>query len=164
MATLLHLASAGELLRLDPALGLRVQEQRSIYLLPKVGDWLNGELPALESTWNIETPPLEQVDALFADFCAGKPLCVGWNVKPLVHLGDGIWELKTADVRIFGWFPQKDCFIATAGNLKRVIVELKMYRPYCEESVRFRDNLDLDDPKFIPGDDPNNVVSDCYYP
>jgi hypothetical protein len=64
---------------------------------------------------------------------------------------------------MFGWFYHQDCFIGTDCNLKRVIIESKLYRPYSEQAVRFRDQLDLDGPKFVPGDDPNVVVSDCYY-
>ena len=164
MATLLDLERADALLRLDPALGARQQEMRSLYLFPRLGNWLANTLPTLESSWNIEECPIEQLDALIAQFCSGEPLAYDHRFKPLNHLGDGVWELKTADLRMFGWFSQQDCFIATDCNLKRVIVESGLYRPYCEQAVRFRNQLDLDEPKFLPGDDPNVVVSDCYYP
>ena len=84
--------------------------------------------------------------------------------KPLNHLSEGVWELKTADVRIFGWFAVKDCFIGTDGDLKRNIIDRNLYRPYAEQAARFRSLLDLDEPKFVTGEDPRNVVSDFYYP
>lgn len=87
-----------------------------------------------------------------------------WHFKPLTHIEDGIWELKTADLRIFGWFFVRDCFIGSAANLTDTIKQLHLYRPYVQEAVRLRDALDLDIPKFIPGDDPHAVVSDFDYP
>lgn len=164
MATLLDLELHDALIRLDPALSLRCQELRVIYVFPRLAVWMAEKLPLLESTWNIEDCPIEQLDALIAQFCSGEALAYGQRFKPLNHLGDGIWELKTADLRMFGWFNKQDCFVATNCDLKRTIVESHLYRPYCEQAVRFRDQLELDEPKFITGDDPNVVVSDCYYP
>jgi hypothetical protein len=39
-----------------------------------------------------------------------------------------------------------------------------LYAGYAGEVVRFRNALDLDEPKFIPGDDPNAVVTNFDYP
>lgn len=164
MATLLNLVEADQLLKLDPMLGVRQQELRRIYMLPRLATWLDQTLPGLGSTWNIEERPIEQLDALAAQFCAGEPLAYGHRFKPLTHLGEGVWELKTADLRVFGWFHQQDCFVGTDCNLKRVIVDLHMYGPYCEQAARFRGQLDLDEPKFLPGEEPDAVVSNFYYP
>ena len=70
MATLLHLEGAGHLLRLDPALGMRQQEMRRVYVLPRVAEWFMSILPTLGSTWNIEESPIEQIDAMIADSIA----------------------------------------------------------------------------------------------
>lgn len=164
MATLLELASAGELVRYDAELEYDQQELRRVFALPRACDWIAGTLPSLGSAWNIQESPIEQLDALLALFCAGEPLAVGHKFKSLNALGEGIWELKTADIRMFGWFATKDCFVVTDCDLKRHIVERNMYGPYCEQAVRFRDRIDLDEPKFIPGEDPLDVVSDFYFP
>ena len=162
MATILNLAQSGEVIKVDPVLGLRELELRRIYLLPRAHKWLLTVLPKTDSNWNIEQTPSEQLDALIYEFCSGKQLQVGIRFKALVHLGDGVWELKTSDLRLFGWFTQKDCFIASdcdeAGRVKKV----GLYRGYCEQAVRLRNELDLDEPKFIAGDNPDDVVSDCY--
>lgn len=164
MATLIELENASKVFKIDPALGPREQEWRNIFVLPDLHQWLVDVLPTLGSTWNIEQSPIEQLDALIATFCSGETLTFGWQFKPLTHLRDGIWELKTADLRMFGWFYMKDCFVGTDANLKDLIGRLRMYRPYCDQAVRRRERLDLNEPKFIQGDDPNAVVSAYYFP
>jgi hypothetical protein len=164
MATLPMLEADGALCRYEPELDHGQQELRLFYVFPRVAEWMERTLPILGSTWNIEETPLEQLDALLAVFCAGDPLSYGQRFKPLNALGDGVWELKTADLRIFGWFPRKDCFVATDADLARTVKSNRLYRPYAEQAVRFRDRLGLDEPKFVPGEDPLDVVSDFYYP
>lgn len=162
MATLLNLVEIGAVVRVDPVLGPKELEMRRIYLLPRAFEWISEVLPGADSSWDLENRPNEQLDALIYEFCSGVPLQIGRRFKALVHLGDGIWELKTADLRLFGWFTQKDCFVASdcddAGRVKKV----GLYRGYCQQAVRLRDALDLDEPKFITGDDPDDVVSNCY--
>ena len=132
---------------------------------PKLVAWIQDDLPDLESTWKIEQSPAEQLDDLMQVFCSGEPLTVGWQFKSLVHLADGVWELKTADLRIFGWFHQKDCFIAVIADTADRTKQYKLYAPYARvEVVGFRDALDLDPPKFVPGDNPHDVVSNYSYP
>lgn len=159
MATIIELTRAGAISKLDACLDPRQQEWRSVYLLPQLRNWFETTLPELESTWNIEESPIEQMDALLAIFCSGETLTYGWQFKPLVHLGDGIWELKTADLRMFGWFTAKDCFIGADADTSERIKRLHMYQAYCKQAVRRRDALDLNEPKFVPGDNPNDVVS-----
>lgn len=162
MATILNLAVSGEIIKVDPGLGLREMEMRRIFILPRVERWFLEDLPSTNSSWNIEVTPSEQLDALFYEFCSGQPLQIGKRFKSLIHLGDGVWQLKTADLRLFGWFAHKDCFIASDCDDADKIKRMKLYKPYCEQSVRFRCALNLDEPKFIVGDDPNYAVSDCY--
>ena len=163
MATVLDLESSGQLFRIDPALGPKEQEWRSIYVLPRLRKWLEETLPGLESTWNIEQTPAEQLDAFIEEFCAGRPLTFGWQFKPIRHIRDGIWQLKTADLRVFGWFQSKDTFIGSSANLADVIKRSGLYAGYRDEAVRSRDKLDLNEPKFVPGDDPHVVISDCSF-
>jgi hypothetical protein len=165
MATVLELEAAGNLFRLDPDLEPGVQELRCIYVSPRLKTWIENDLPTLESTWKIEVSPQEQLQAfLEEDFCPGEPLTYDWQFKPLTHIEDGIWELKTADLRIFGWFSVQDCFIGSAANLKDLVKRHRLYYGYVKEAVQFRDQLDLDLPKFVPGDDPHAVISNFSYP
>ncbi len=162
MATIVELAASGKLVKVDPVLGLRELEERSIYLLPRAHKWLAEVLPVTDSDRQTEERPYMQVDTLFYEFCSGQALQVGTRFKALVHVEDGIWELKTADVRLFGWFARKDCFLVSDCDSKFRIKELGLVKPYCKQAVRFRDALNLDEPKFIAGGNPDAVISDCY--
>ncbi|HEY2527040.1 MAG TPA: hypothetical protein VGJ20_03665 [Xanthobacteraceae bacterium] len=165
MATLTTLITDGSLLRWEVILLPRQQIDRMLLLVPPLRDRLDAAL-AVGSTWNIEETPAQQLDSLTAVFVSGEPLAFGWQFKALgrvPHL-DGVWYLKTADVRLFGWFPCRDGFIATSVGLTEQTKRLHLYRPFGEEVVRIREALPLDEPKYIPGDDPNAVVSNFTYP
>jgi hypothetical protein len=160
MATLIELHAQGRVFRIDPALSWRELEARRLFVLPDAWKWIELVLPTKNSTWNIQESPVEQLDALTYEFCVGQELAVGTRFKCLTHLGDGIWQLKTADLRLFGWFSQKDCFIISDLDDTGRIKQSNLYPGYCKQAVRRRDALDLDEPKFIHGDNPDDVVSD----
>ena len=164
MATLLDLRGAGRVIKLDPELGPRRQEFRLMYVLPELRQWIEDTLPTLGSTWKIEQSPLEQFDAWLDTYCSGEALTYQRHFYPLNHIKAGIWEMKTADLRVFGWFSAVDCFIGANAGVADQIKRLNMYRPYCEEALRRRAQLDLDEPKFIPGDNPHAVVTNFDFP
>ncbi len=166
MATLLDLSTKKDspLIKVDPGLEPSEQEWRAIYAGGRFQPWLINDLPNLVSEWQIEETPLQQLDALLEVFASGEALTYGHRLNPLNHLGDGVWELKTADLRIFGWFPCKDHFIGVVADTAYRCKKHDLYAGYAGETVRFRDKLDLDQPKFIPGDDPHAVVSNLNYP
>ncbi len=163
MATLLELA-AHTLHRLDPVLDKGQREARTIYGSEGFRVWAEKTLPRLTSSWDIEVTPEEQFDALASIFCSGAVLTYKWQFSPIRHIADGIWELKTADLRIFGWFARKDCFIAVVADTTERVKRHRLYHGYAGAVARYRAALDLDEPKFIAGDDPNAVVSNYSYP
>jgi len=164
MATLVELIDAEALFKYDAGLDGNQQEFREFYASPKLRNWIETTLPALVSSWNIELTPVEQFDALGAIFAAGDTLTFGWHFKPLTHIHHGIWELKTADLRVFGWFPRKDCFVGVVADETSKIKKHDLYAGYAGEVARFRDALALNEPKYLAGDSPNDVVSDWNYP
>lgn len=164
MATIIHLAQQEQVFKLDAALSWREQEERRIYVFPGVRAWMMDTLPDEVSGWNIELSPLEQLDNFLEKYCSGKELMFEREIRPLRHIDHGIWELKTADVRLFGWFHTIDCFICTHGNTAHNTKIHDLYRGYRDNAVWLRDQLDLDEPKFISGDDPNDVISAFCYP
>lgn len=163
MATLLELERAGAVFRIDPELNPHTQEFRLIYASPRVRQWIEQVLPTLESSWKVEETPIEQLAVLIEIFCAGDTLSFGWQFNPLRPHKNGVWELKTADLRLFGWFAAKDCFVVVAADMADRIKDHDLYAGYIGEVIRFRSSLDLDEPKFIPGDNPHAVVSDFSY-
>lgn len=159
MATVIDLDRQGALFKLD-ALEDGEAEHREIYTSPALHAWIVNVLPTLKSSWNVELSPLEQFVALAEIFCAGERLTYDTQFKPLTHIADGVWELKTDDIRVFGWFKEKDCFVGAVADDAFKIKKHDLYRGYANVTTkRFRDGLDLDDPKFVAGDDPHAVVS-----
>src|SRR5262249_49768391 len=130
MATVQELDAAGRLHRLDPALSDDQFEDRFIYVSTRLRNWLEQELPNLESSWAIEVSPAEQFDALLETYASGETLTFAWQFKPLNPVGDGVWELKTADLRVFGWFHKFDCFVAVCADTKDRIKEHNLYGGY----------------------------------
>ncbi len=162
MATVLELVQAQKLVKVDVGLGPKEYEERRIFLLPETVVQVEKLLESMESEWDIESTPAEQLDELFYHYVHGGALDFPRQFNDLRHIRDGIWELKTPDLRLFGWFAEKDTFlcvnIVNANILKRGVP----YSGYCEQTWFKRQQLELDEPKFIPGQVPNNVISNCY--
>src|SRR6185437_2261763 len=118
MATIAKLLEINALFEIEPDLDEGVQPQRYMYAVPGFRRFLD-EVPTLESTWNLDETPLQQLDALLAEFLGTEPFTVSWRFGPIFpapgKAWPGVWEFKTADLRIFGWFPQKNFFIAVEG-------------------------------------------------
>ena len=164
MATPLELTLSRQLFKLDAALEENEQEIRVIYVTADVRRCLERDLPGFVSQWKVEVTPLQQLDALLDDFCSGVTLTYGKQFKPICHIKDGIWELKTPDLRIFGWFWKKDNFIAGAVDTAFKVKSHNLYAGHAGAVARIRDQLDLSDPKFVPGAEPQNVVSNYDLP
>lgn len=164
MATVLDLCDQGLLIKLDADLPGGQQELRMTYLHPRVQKWLESDLHDLEPRWTTELSPAEQLAAFVEIWASGDAILIGHQVKPLVHLGDGIWEFKTEDIRMFGWFVARDCFICSAIDDATRVKSLHLYRPYCEQACRDRDALPLSGAKFVSGSNPIDVVSNFSFP
>lgn len=160
MATIEELQKAAKLVRIDVPLEDGQLPDRQFYGTPEFVKWLNDELPKLASNWNLDEDPAQQMDNLLAEFISGGPLEYDRRFKPWDKASEpGVWYLKTADLRIFGWFPRKDCFIATHADTAQRIKDHGLYAGYVGSVVRSRDALPLDEPKFINGANPDDVVS-----
>jgi hypothetical protein len=164
MSTLVELATRGELELYEPELGYRQQAMRLIYTRTRVWPWIEQHLLDRESEYESEITPIEQLDDLLNAFCAGETLIFSRQVKPIQHWGHGEWELKTIDLRLFGWFSKQDIFICCSIDFATRVKEIGLYNGYRDEAVRFRDLLDLDEPKFISGDDPSGVLTNISFP
>ena len=170
MATLLELASSddGPLFKLDPGLDPDEQELKIFYASRRLMDWIIRDLPNLETIHEEQhvTPNQQFADAV-ALYASGLPIIFREHIKsfvtrPLNAVGDGVWYLRTPDLRIFGWFPKRDCFVAVVANSLERVIGNNLYQGHRAEVRFFRDRLLLDEPKFIAGDDPHGVVSNCH--
>lgn len=164
MATLQELVDSDILHAIDPNLPAGSMPNRLMYASDRLKTWLENVLIGLGSTWQIELSPSEQAADLIELFCSGEELHVGHHFKCLQPTTDGVWELKTPDLRIFGWFAFHDTFIGHCADTADRIKLHALYNGYIGEVDRFRAALDLNPPKFIAGSDPNVVVSNYSFP
>ncbi|MED5545756.1 MAG: hypothetical protein VYD90_10945 [Pseudomonadota bacterium] len=133
--------------------------QRHFLLTARCGEGLNEKVANMQSDWDVEVDPSEQLYELMRHFIVGGRMDYPRQFHQLHHRRDGIWELKTPDLRLFGWFPKRDCFICSdVANATKVKAD-GAYAGYCEQAWFARDRLGLDPPKYISGGEPQHVLS-----
>jgi len=128
-----------------------------------VRKWIQVTLPGLVQDRNRQLTPEQEFYALMDIFCGGSEIEIPRDIHVMRSNGRGIWELRTIDLRLFGWFPKRDVFIAVSAHTAKSVKDGNLYPRLVEEAVAFRDRLDLDEPKFVEGDDPNGVISNYAY-
>ncbi len=159
MSTIEELVAAGALTRIEVELDPGRQPFRRIFGLESFVKFLESELPTLEPVVDrMQTMP-EQLDDLLHEFISGGPLPFNRRFKPWRRTADGVWYLKTIDLRIFGWFSHIDTFIAAFGSDATKCKDHNLYNGFVGQTVRLRTLLPLDEPKCIFSGDPNDVLS-----
>lgn len=167
MTTIPMLVADGEIVEFEPSLDDDETQVRCIYFSQHAVNWMKEKMPNLKPAWVSELSLQRQSDTFLEDFCAGVDLTVGpqfHNMEPSDPNHHGIWELKTADLRYFGWFYRKNVFIVWACNQAGFIKEYHLENGYRDEAVLFRESLDLDPPPFVPGNNPYDVITEYNIP
>ena len=156
MATLSTLYGAGgPLTNLTVPLGKGQLPQRSIYGLPEFMEGLTNDL----STWECgrleaDQTPQEQMDSILHTWISGQPIRYSRMLQDLLPATDEVWEFKTADLRIFGWFYRPRVFIAAFldyADWYKGPTKKYYYEDTRDSVVDKRNTLDLDEPKFATG-------------
>jgi hypothetical protein len=158
MATLRDLIDRGELHEHDGALEPGEMPVRYVYFSPDFQKWYSTVLPSEPRDRSRREFPFDQVETKFYEFILGRPLVYDHDRKKLDPIGHHVWELKTPDVRIFGWFAKKGHFVAVCGEMKNRLLNNKNYDQFVQKCVEFRDSLDLDPPKSISGVKADDVL------
>lgn len=162
MATVEKLEYDGVLIKVahEGLLGMRELPSRSIYLTDRCHEWMENFLPELPAHDDVVLTPELQLMARFRQFLRGDSLDFPTQLNFLRHASGLVWELKTADVRLFGAFNKLDCFIAERGLTKKQLLgPPNLYNGVAGEVERALNSLELDTPKFIQGGDLRNVIS-----
>lgn len=126
--------------------------QRCLYVHPRAIEWMKHELPRLKTDnyWQGSPSPSVQAKVWIHDFVAGKP-----PIEPLPHemrpQAAGIWEMRTFDLRFFGWFPQSGTFIISSVQSKINCFNKALYDGYRKQAVTDRTQLNLFGGKFAEG-------------
>lgn len=154
MTTPAELAAVGQLHKVEDVLEPHEQEQRLLYALPRAKTWIEDQLPRLDADgfWEGAPSPSQQADDLIYAFVSGVEEISDWEPHPMHPHENGVWELRTADLRFFGWFWRKSVFIISAVDQKARCEEYGLYAGYRDQCVRDRDRLALDPPAFLTGD------------
>lgn len=160
MSPLELLVEANVITRIDVEMGLQEQPMRLLYGTPGFIDWLKEILSGAQPKSRLgEATPSEQIDQLFYSFLSGLPLIYMRQFRFIRPEKNAVWELKTPDIRIFGWFLKKDCFVCVCGNWADEVKDYNLYRGYRIAIRRFRRELNLDESFCVQGVDPGDVIS-----
>jgi hypothetical protein len=133
---------------------------RHIWITKRVEHWIQNDLATLKAMPRDpgETPmrPLAQTKFLFERFIQGQPLYVEddfWLMRPEE---EDVFELKTLDVRFFGWFPEPKKFLIAAADSMEKSHTYNLHDGYRNEVVNIRERIDLF-PKLVVGAKPEDV-------
>jgi hypothetical protein len=131
-------------------------QKRWIYGLPQFVKWLQEDVPRLRTgRLKSDLSPKEQVDHLLYRWITGKEMKYDKMFKDLIPAQDEVWEMKTLDIRIFGWMFMPCKFVAVFGDHADFYKRpnpTKNYSQAVRRVVRERDHLDLDEPKLETGE------------
>lgn len=149
-----QLSLAGTLRIWPHKLALGRQVRRNIYIGEVAGEWIHENLKKLESDGffeGVETPR-EQLADVFRRLMTGEKIN-RFPPKTLCRHPKWVHELRTADLRIFGWFYRQSSFIVSTIAVTAQLKEKKItYNGCIEMCCAHRASLDLDPPKFIEGE------------
>ncbi|WP_299984909.1 hypothetical protein [uncultured Ruegeria sp.] len=134
---------------------------RNLYATPDFISWFDEVLPEMgHNEVYSDLSPYEQTFAVFAEYVAGEYFSDDRRFKKLSCTPDHhVWEFKTEEVRVFGWVPQYDSFICCFGDGKDQIELMQSYGRYIAQTAFVRNNIDLDEPKFLTGRRHSDVIS-----
>ncbi len=160
MKTIEELVEANIISRIQVEMHQCDQELRLLYGTPAFIVWL-GELAKGTGPERRlgEATAAEQVDDLINTFLSGRPLVYMRQFRSIRAEKNAVWELKTPDVRIFGWFLKKDCFVGVFGNWTDVVKDHDLYRGYRIAIRRMRRELGVDETLCVQGVTPGDVLS-----
>lgn len=157
MATISTLAGPnGPLTSITVPLRVGVQPERSFYALGGFVHWVVNTLPGL-ATGRLQAAqtPRQQLDSVLRTWMIGRPMRYPEVMNDLSPMAMEVWELKTPDLRIFGWIYRPKVFIAVLGDYAddyKPPTKTKNYADARNSVVAARDALDIDPPKFTAGE------------
>lgn len=152
MSTVQECVVKGLLVRISGRLRAHQQPMRVLLSTERAVTWMKSELHNLDSDGYVPGAlrPRDQAAILFNQFVAGDDLPdpQPHEMKPL---GNGIWEIRTADLRFFGWFPQRGIFVISAIAAATSCKDRKLYEGYYDQARSDRSAIDLMGGSYIAG-------------
>ncbi|TKW79920.1 MAG: hypothetical protein DI543_02745, partial [Bradyrhizobium icense] len=134
-------------------------DNREFHALPSFMRFLQETLPTLQrGVLAAEETPKQQMDSVLRKWNSGKPMRFQRSLSTLRPVRHSVWEMKTVDLRIFGWIYRPKVFVAAFagfaddykaqdGNPPKELYDISRDRV-----VWLREQLDLDPPLFVTGE------------
>lgn len=136
-------------------------EDRSIFGTAEFYSWLHGPVRSSKPFYRQDVKPAFQAHDLLVRFISGKTFDDSRLFKRMIPMSDDVWEFSTPDLRIFGWFQEKNRFIAVKGDFFEALKsDRSLYESHRMECIAHRDALDLDEPKYLRDGNYRDVISD----
>lgn len=155
MATFDKLLEDGKIIRVTLKLGHGQFNDRKLYAYPECLEWMKTTVPQMVTgLCKSEFSPKEQLIRRLLDWITGKPMAQGRMFQNMKPHAEGVWELKTVDLRIFGWLYRPREFIAVCGGYTddyKEPTKTKFYGDDKKTVLSARDALPLDGQKFATG-------------
>jgi hypothetical protein len=133
-------------------------EEREFHALPSFMLFIQEKLPALQQgVLGAKETPQQQLDTVLRKWITGRPMQQGRMFSALRPARDHVWEMKTVDLRIFGWLYRPKVFVAAFAGFTDDYKEQNGNRPKetydaaRRRVVWIRDRIDLDPPPFATG-------------
>lgn len=114
-----RLIRAGSVSAVPVLLGPRDQRLRRLFWTKDFDQWCRHASLAPPSNRSLATVA-EQLNQSFAEFVAGRPLTGMTKCDP--PRGEGIWRLKTPDLRLYGWADEPQTMILARGEFKQALL------------------------------------------
>ena len=122
-------------------------------------EWVGNGISARPSDETRPTP-LAQLKARLTAFCGGAAMAYGSEIHLLDPMSKCVWALKTADLRLFGWFAVRDCLILHEGrDATWLHDDVSRYDQPIASTAVFRDMLDPPLPGPVTGVRAADVIS-----
>lgn len=156
MATFEKILEDGLLVPVTVKLGRGRFYDRKLYAYPECHRWMRQDVPRMV-TGRIQSAqtPAQQLILRLAQWLSGDSINSGLMFRELKYPRDhDVWELKTDDLRIFGWMYQSKQFIAAVGRYTDDYKEPTKIRNYADDVravATARDALPLEGTKFVRG-------------
>lgn len=161
MATLHELVEAGTLRRVKVRLGRNQYDDRNFYAYPDFHDWLFNDVKAAQSFYAESIRPSGQALDILKTYITGKTVTGTRMFTRMRPITDDVWEMRTDDLRFFGWVPEPNSYIAVVGDFfEHLKADPSLYELYRIKTLTERAQLNLDDPKYIAGAQERDIVTE----
>lgn len=152
MPTLDGLTASGEIVKVGGGLRAHQQPVRRLYAVANVIEWMKTVLPTARSDEFVigAAHPIYQVDNLFNRFVSGDDF--DWPLPHPMHPDNvGIYRIRTDDVRLNGWIPERCCFVIGSVGLKQGSTTAHD-NALRDTAISERERLQINDGAFLLGD------------